>query len=256
MFSPPLEHVGTQNPLPGDLLQLCLLYVNCGHSCWRGPASRCPGTWHSFRPLWWWGCRYLRFPVFPDCSPEMRVGRAAAQRPWATLQIHVLLSHSPLTPPACLENPALPSTRGPWHRGRRHLSCIHFFPSPGLPPQSRRLFLDRGDCLPPGLPLLLLLQRIFQTAARGMILNIKLSAPTPPLNPHRGFLMHPSYHLSPGHSPYLALHGPALPDTPASLLHAHPSGFLPATPRPPQPSPCPAPRLCSCSSLFLVHCSH
>lgn len=195
-FCCPLEHVGTQNPLPGDL-QLRLPCVNCG----RGPGPDALGHGAASDHCGGGGCRYSRFPVFPHRSPGMSVGRAAARRPRATLQTHALLSRSALTPPACLENPALPITRGPWHRGRRHGGRIRFFPCPGLPPPSRRLFLDRGDCLPPGLPLLLLLQRVFQTAARGMILNIKLSVPTPPLNTSRGFLTHPSYHLSPGHSP-------------------------------------------------------
>lgn len=116
MFCCPLEHVGTQNPLPGGL-QLRLLYVNCGHSCGRGPApdalghgagsDHCGGGG---------GCRYSRFPVFPHCSPGMRVGRAAAQRPRATLQTHAPVSHSPLTPRPAWKTQLCPS-HGPLAQG-------------------------------------------------------------------------------------------------------------------------------------------
>lgn len=93
-----LEPVGTQNLLPGNLLQPLLLHVRCGDFCRRGPASRSPrrcgtGPIHSGGM----GESYC-FPTPLLFSPGRRVGRNAAQRPRIASQSCAQLSHSVLTP--------------------------------------------------------------------------------------------------------------------------------------------------------------
>lgn len=113
MFCCPLEHVGTQNPLPGGL-QLCLLYVNCGHSCGRGPAPDALGHGAgSDHCVGGEGLQILPFPCVPTLLPWDESGQGCCSEtpgnvanPRAPLP---LSSHSP----ACLENPALPVTRAP-----------------------------------------------------------------------------------------------------------------------------------------------
>lgn len=71
------------------------------------------------------------FPTPPGFCPGRRVGRNTTQRPRAASQICALLSHSLLTPRACLGNPALLIACGLLGQlqggtGRGHISSICF----------------------------------------------------------------------------------------------------------------------------------
>ena len=106
-FCGSLEHVGTQNLLPGNLLQLFLLHVRCGGFCRRGPASRSSGR-HGTDSVHYSGVGgVLLFPYTPGLLPGRRMGRNAAQRLRAASQICALHSCSLLALPACLGNSAL-----------------------------------------------------------------------------------------------------------------------------------------------------
>lgn len=70
-----------------------------------------------------------------------------------------------------------------------------------------------------------------------MILHIKLRVPTPPLNAPRGFLMHPSYHLSPGRNPQPCTASPARHP---SLTSPRQPQWLPACNSTPAPHPQPS----------------